>query len=164
MSNKKCNHLFSFVIFPNRQSSGSEKKSNQLFTANLSKVAKSLKQTPWTRSLFAIKKHWEVTLEGLLWDDLARRNRGTQADGLLWELNHASFAFLTQSGTCAVNPTCTALIYGQRRCGKDYYLNCFRQSRGDTDLAQKKAHKTPLKNQSAIIALTIAGFWRSLSA
>ena len=114
------------------------------YKANLSKVEKSLKQTPWTRSLFVVKKHCVVTLEGLLQDDLARRNRGTQADGLIWELNHASFAFLTQSGTCAVNPTCTALIYSQRTCEKDNYISYFRQSRGDTDLAQNRTSKAPL--------------------
>lgn len=133
--------------------------------SNLSKVAKSLKQTPWTRSSFVIKKHWEVTLVGLPWDDLARRNRGTQADGLLWELNHASFAFLTQSGTCDVNPTCTALIYNQIKCGKD--LSCvsyFRQSHGDTDLSSEKSTQDASPNQSTIIALTISGFWRSLFA
>lgn len=133
--------------------------------SNLSKVAKSLKQTPWTRSLFVIKKHCEVTLVGLRWDDLARRNRGTHADGLLWELNHASFAFLTQSGTCDVNPTCTALIYNQIKCGKD--LSCisyFRQSHGDTDLSSEKSTQDASPNQSTIIALTISGFWRSLFA
>lgn len=105
-----CTTLLRHKMLPNYSVHKRQNRNKVITYTNLRRASMSLKHTPWTRRLLVTATQCGGMSLVASWDVTASWKRGTLAAGLLWEPNHASFAFLTQSGTCAVSPQCTAFI------------------------------------------------------